>query len=70
MEKKKKNNSIKKIETKDKYLLICIFENGITKIFDLKPLFKKRPIFNKLKENEKLYKNIKIEKNRGKYIME
>lgn len=36
------------------------FENGITKVYDLKPLFDKWEIFKELKNND-LFKNMKID---------
>lgn len=36
------------------------FENGITKVYDVKPLFDKWEIFKELKNND-LFKNMKID---------
>jgi len=42
---------------------LCIqFSEGITKIYDVKPLFKKWPVFKSLKENENLFKEIQTDK--------
>ena len=35
----------------DNYIICAQFANGITKKYDLKPLFKEFKVFNKLKEN-------------------
>lgn len=51
-------HKIKNIVVLDDYTLNVTFFEGVTKKYDVKPLFKKYKIFNKLKENnlfEKAY---------------
>ena len=44
----------------ENYILLIKFEDGIEKLYDIKPLFEKWEIFKKLKENN-LYKFIKVD---------
>lgn len=44
-------HKIKSVIPLDNYKLIIIFSEGVTKLYDIKPLFNKFEIFNKLKEN-------------------
>ena len=48
-------HKIKSVITSNEYKLIVIFAEGITRVYDVKPLFKKFDIFNKLKENGLFY---------------
>ena len=37
------------------YRLLAVFDNGVTKIYDVKPLFEWRDVFNNLKQNNLFY---------------
>lgn len=49
-------HKIKSIITLDDYELVVIFAEGVTKIYDVKPLFSKFEIFNGLKEDGLFYR--------------
>ena len=51
-------HKIKSVIASNDYKLVVIFAEGITKIYDVKPLFKKINIFNELKENGLFYECI------------
>lgn len=53
-------HKLKKIQTRDNYIIEAEFQNGIKKIYDLKPILKKIEIFKKLK-NKNLYNSAKID---------
>lgn len=36
----------------DNYMLLIEYREGVTRLYDVKPLFEKIPIFNQLKEND------------------
>ena len=44
-------HKVKSIITLDDFNLMVVFAEGITKIYDVKPLFNKFELFNELKEN-------------------
>ena len=44
-------HKVKSVITLDDFNLMVVFAEGITKIYDVKPLFNKFEIFNELKEN-------------------
>ena len=48
-------HKVKSVIAVNDYKLIVIFAEGITKIYDVKPLFNKFNIFNELKENGLFY---------------
>ena len=52
---------IKRIYPKDDYILICEFENGIIKKYDIKILFEEYEIFKKLKENKELFSHVVVD---------
>lgn len=54
-------NKIKKVYGKDDYILICEFEDGIKKKYDLKELIEKYSIFKKLENNINLFKQVKVD---------
>ena len=49
-------HKVRSITPIDNYKLITVFCEGVTKEYDVTPLFEKLPIFNKLKENDLFYK--------------
>ena len=51
---------IRSVTPLDDYYLRVEFCEGVTKIYDIKPLFEKIPIFNKLKNND-LFKKVKVD---------
>ena len=48
-------HKVKNVAALDNYLLSVSFVEGVTKIYDVKPLFKKWDVFNKLKEGHLFY---------------
>lgn len=52
---------IKEVYTKDNYILICKFENGVKKEYDLKQLIEKYPIFRKLQTDNILWNKITVD---------
>ena len=57
----KHENKIKKVYPKDDCILICEFENGIKKKYDIKILLEKYKIFKKLKENRELFNHVVVD---------
>lgn len=55
-------NKIKKVYPHENYILICEFENGTKKKYDLKPIIKEYPIFKKLKEDKNLFYKVIVDK--------
>jgi len=45
-------HKIKEVYAMEDYYLVVIFTEGVTKKYDVKPLFKKWEIFNNLKKND------------------
>lgn len=56
-----KYNKIKKVYPIDNYILICEFESGIKKKYDIKPLIKKYAIFKKLITNKELFSKVVVD---------
>ncbi|MBP5773005.1 MAG: DUF2442 domain-containing protein [Eubacterium sp.] len=54
-------HKVNNVETLPDYELSVQFAEGITKKYDLKPLFKKWKPFAVLKNNEKLYESVKVD---------
>ena len=52
---------VKSVETLENYLLLIIFQNGIKKQYDIKPLFEKWKEFKTLYNNLVLFKNVKVD---------
>ena len=48
-------HKVKNVAPLNNYLLSVSFVEGITKLYDVKPLFKKWDVFNKLKNNNLFY---------------
>ena len=48
-------HKVKNVAALDNYLLSVSFVEGVTKIYDVKPLFKKWDVFNRLKEGHLFY---------------
>lgn len=59
------NNKIKNVYPKDNYILICEFENGIKKKYDIKTLIEEYAIFKNLKQNKDLFNKVIVD--RGGY---
>ena len=57
----KNSIKIKKVYPAENYILICEFENGIKKKYDIKKLIKQYKVFKELQENEKLFKSVKVD---------
>jgi len=57
-------HKVKEVYPINDYKLVVIFSEGVTKIYDVKPLFNELPIFNELKENE-LFNKVHV--SRGGY---
>ena len=53
-------HKVNNVSPLDNYQLSVHFWDGITKIYDVKPLFKIWPIFNQLKENN-LFNEVKVD---------
>lgn len=51
---------IKSIEPLNDFMLRAIFENGITKLYDVKPVINKINDFQDLKNNN-IFKNVKVD---------
>ena len=54
-------HKVNNVETLPKYELSVQFAEGITKKYDLKPLFKKWKQFAALKNNDELYESVKVD---------
>ena len=54
-------HKVNNVETLPDYELSVQFAEGITKKYDLKPLFKKWKQFGKLKTDEELYESVKVD---------
>ena len=54
-------NKIKKVYPVDDYILICEFESGIKKKYDIKPLIKEYAIFQRLISNKKLFGKVTVD---------
>ena len=48
-------HKVKMVNPISDYRLSVQFAEGVTKIYDIKPLFEKWPVFNELKKNELFY---------------
>lgn len=57
----KKTIKIEQVYPKNNYILLCKFENGQEKIYDMKTLMDKYPIFKKLKDNTKLFNQVIVD---------
>ena len=54
-------HKVKSVIAKDNYELIIIFAEGITKLYDVKPLFEKIPLFAELKENHAVFTCVTVD---------
>lgn len=54
-------HKVNNVETLPEYVLSVQFAEGITKTYDLKPLFKKWKQFKSLKGDNDLYENVKVD---------
>ena len=48
-------HKVKNVAPLNDFILSVSFVEGVTKLYDVKPLFKKWPVFNNLKENNLFY---------------
>lgn len=53
-------HKIRSVMALDSYKLLVVFCEGVTKVYDVKPLFEKIPIFNKLKNNN-LFNKVRVD---------
>lgn len=56
-----KTIKIEQVYPKNNYILLCKFENGQEKIYDMKTLMDKYSIFKKLKDNTKLFNQVIVD---------
>ncbi|MCR5211980.1 MAG: DUF2442 domain-containing protein [Lachnospiraceae bacterium] len=54
-------HKVKAVNVLPDYRLIVQFAEGITKIYDLKPLFDKCPVFAELKDNQELLYSVEVD---------
>ena len=54
-------HKVKAVNVLPDYRLSVQFAEGITKIYDLKPLFDKWPVFNELKNNQELLYSVEVD---------
>lgn len=54
-------NKVKSVMPKREFVLLVQFESGITKYYDIKPLFDKWKVFNNLKSMPELYNQVKVD---------
>lgn len=52
---------IKSVQPIPDFQIIVQFMEGITKLYDITPLFKKWPIFKELKENPKVFEDVEVD---------
>ena len=52
---------IQSVTPKDNYILSVLFTDGITKEYDVKPLFNKWPVFKALRDVPGLFKQVKVD---------
>ncbi len=55
-------HKIKAVHAMPDYCLCVQFSEGVTEIYDVKPLFAKWPVFKALEENIKLFYSVKVDK--------
>ncbi|MGN0107823.1 MAG: DUF2442 domain-containing protein [Hominilimicola sp.] len=51
---------IKSVEPLNDFILRAVFENGVTKLYDVKPVMNKIDVFQDLKNNN-IFKNVKVD---------
>lgn len=54
-------HKVKAVNVITDYRLSVQFAEGVTKIYDLKPLFDKWPVFNELKNNQELLYGVEVD---------
>ena len=54
-------HKVEKVEILEKYVLNIIFENGVHKCYDIKPLFEKWENFRDLETIEGLFEQVKVD---------
>ena len=54
-------HKVKAVNVLPDYRLSVQFAEGITKIYDLKPLFDKWPVFTELKNNQELLYSVEVD---------
>lgn len=55
-------HKIRTVNALDDYRLSVQFVEGVTKIYDVKPLFEKWPVFGELKSNPELFYGVSVDK--------
>ena len=55
-------HKVKTVNALPDYRLSVLFAEGITKIYDVKPLFEVWPVFNALKHDSVLFTSVKVDK--------
>lgn len=55
------DNKIRQVYPKNDYILICEFENGIKKKYDIKTLIEEYAIFKKLKSDKELFNHVMVD---------
>ena len=51
---------IKSVEPMNDFILRTVFENGVIKLYDVKPVMQKISVFQDLKNNN-IFKNVKVD---------
>ena len=54
-------HKIKSVSALPEYKLSVEFSEGVTKIYDVKPLFKKIPLFSKLEKRPELFATVSVD---------
>ena len=54
-------HKVKSVTPRENYLLDVQFAEGVTKKYDLKPLFNKYPVFLPLQEEPELYYSVEVD---------
>ena len=54
-------HKVKVVNALPNFLLSVLFTEGVTKIYDIKPLFEKWPVFDALKKDPKLFSSVKVD---------
>ena len=54
-------HKVKAVNAIPDYCLSVQFAEGVTKIYDVKPLFSKWPVFNELKDNTNLFNKVQVD---------
>lgn len=52
---------VQNVIPKDDFMLSVLFEDGVKKVYDVKPLFDRWPVFRNLKDIPGLFKQVKVD---------